>query len=221
MQAKLERGYKGLGMTGSLARWYARNTGKDIEPFRIAAREVAARLTGGSHVLEVAPGPGYFAVELAKLGPYRIVGLDISPSFVRIATDNARKAGVNVEFRQGNASAMPFDSDSFDFIYCRAAFKNFSDPIRAIEEMHRVLKPSGKAVIADLRKDASAGEIRGAVAGMKLDPINAALTRLIFKHMLLSRAYLPDDFLCMASRTPFETCEINSDSIGMEVSLHK
>ena len=51
---------------------------------------------------------------------------------------------------------MPFDSGSFDFVYCRAAFKNFSEPIRAIDEMNRVLKPGGKAVIVDLRKDASA-----------------------------------------------------------------
>jgi 2-polyprenyl-3-methyl-5-hydroxy-6-metoxy-1,4-benzoquinol methylase len=40
-------------------------------------------------VLEVAPGPGFLAIELAKLGPYRIVGLDISETFVRIAADEA------------------------------------------------------------------------------------------------------------------------------------
>ncbi len=134
----------------------------------MAAQGVAAQLPSGSHVLEVAPGPGYFAVELAKLGSYHIVGLDISQTFVRIATDNAKRAGVDVEFRQGNASSMPFDSGSFDFVYCRAAFKNFSEPVRAINEMHRVLKPGGKAVIVDLRKDASASEIDAAVAEMGL-----------------------------------------------------
>ena len=122
----------------------------------MAAQGVAAELPSGSHVLEVAPGPGYFAVELAKLGSYHIVGLDISQTFVRIATDNAKRAGVEVEFRHGNASSMPFDSGSFDFVYCRAAFKNFSEPVRAINEMYRVLKPGGKAVIVDLRKDTSA-----------------------------------------------------------------
>jgi ubiquinone/menaquinone biosynthesis C-methylase UbiE len=182
---------------------------------------VAAELPCGSRVLEVAPGPGYFAVELARLGSYHVVGLDVSRSFVRIATGNARAAGVEVEFRQGNASSMPFESDSFDFIYCRAAFKNFAEPVEAINEMHRVLRPGGKAVISDLRKDAPHDEIDAAVGGMRLGRINSALTKWIFKHGLLQRAYLPEDFRRMAARTPFGSCEVRPDSIGMEVSFRK
>jgi ubiquinone/menaquinone biosynthesis C-methylase UbiE len=221
MQTKLEKGYKGVGINGPLARWYATNTGKDLEPFRKEAQAAAAWLPVGSRVLEVAPGPGYFAVELAKLGTYRIVGLDISESLLRIAADNATKAGVDVEFRHGNASSMPFDSDSFDFIYCRAAFKNFSEPVRAINEMYRVLRPGGKAVIFDLRKDTSIGEINAAVDEMRLGRINSALTRWIFKHMLLKRAYLSNEFSQMASETPFGRCEIKPVSIGLEVTLQK
>ena len=221
MLAAQEKGYKGLPLTGPLARWYAKTTGKHIEQYRMAAQGVAVKVPAGSDVLEVAPGPGYFAVELARLGPYHIVGLDISETFVHMATANARSAGVEVEFRQGNASSMPFDSCSFDFVYCRAAFKNFSEPVRAISEMHRVLKPGGTALIVDLRKDTSATEIDAAVAGMGLGPINAVLTKLIFKHSLLKRAYLAEDFTRMASQTPFARCEIKADSIGMEVSLHK
>jgi len=160
-------------------------------------------------------------VELAKLGSYHITGLDISPSFVRMAADHARRAGVAVEFRLGNASSMPFDSDSFDFLYCRAAFKNFREPVRAIDEMHRVLRPGGKAVILDLRKDASGSEIDAAVAEMKLGRINSVLTKWIFKHSLLKRAYAQQEFRRMVSQTPFATCEIKAESIGLEVSLHK
>src|SRR5579864_9095031 len=65
-------------------------------------------LPSGARVLEVAPGPGFFAIELAKLGKYTITGLDISRTFVEIATKNARQAGVTVDFQQGNAAAMPF-----------------------------------------------------------------------------------------------------------------
>src|SRR5262249_50250825 len=119
--------YRGLAMEGLIARWYARNTSKSIEPFRREAQEIAQQLPQGGAVLEVAPGPGFLAIELAKLGSYRVVGLDISKSFVRIATENARRAGVEVTFREGNASAMPFALETFDFVYCRAAFKNFSE----------------------------------------------------------------------------------------------
>jgi ubiquinone/menaquinone biosynthesis C-methylase UbiE len=216
-----KRAYKGLPLTGFLARWYARNTAKHIEDYRKAAERVAARLTPGSTLLEVAPGPGYFALALAKLGTYHIVGLDISDTFVKIAADNASAAGVDVDFRHGNASSMPFESGSFDFIYCRAAFKNFSEPVRAIEEMYRVLKPGGTAMIVDLCKDTTAHEIDATVSEMGLGPFNATLTRLIFKHSLLKRAYTEDDFRRMVGQTPFATCEITRESIGMEIALTK
>src|SRR6516165_4827835 len=101
-----KKAYKGLPLEGALARWYAKNTGKDPGEFRRLAGSLAGRLGPGSAVLEVAPGPGYLAIELAKLGPYRVVGLDISRTFVHMAGENARRAGVSVEFVHGNASAM-------------------------------------------------------------------------------------------------------------------
>jgi ubiquinone/menaquinone biosynthesis C-methylase UbiE len=207
-------------MEGRVARWYARNTGRSMEPFRKEAQEIARQLASGSAVLEVAPGPGFLAIELARLGPYRIVGLDISRSFVRIAAENAAKAGVGVTFREGNASSMPFESDSFDFVYCRAAFKNFSEPVRALAEMHRVLKPGGRAVIHDLRRDASPGAIKAAVREMGLGWLNSLLTRWILQ-WLRKRAYSPDDFRQMVGETSFRTGEIKCDRIGLEVSLWK
>src|SRR5262249_32579349 len=174
----------------------------------------------GSAILEVAPGPGFLAIELAKLGSYQIVGLDISKSFVRIAREHARQAGVDVTFQEGNVSSMPFESNSFDFLYCRAAFKNFSEPVAALEEMYRVLKPGGQAVIVDMRRDASTEAIRAAVQEMNLGWVNAMLTRGILGR-LRERAYSPDDFRRMVGETPFKTCEIMPDLIGMEVSLHK
>ena len=77
----------------------------------------------GAEVLEVAPGPGYLAIELAKQG-YSVTGLEISADFVEIEKRNAREAGVNVDFRQGNASAMPMGDGVDDFILCSAAFRS-------------------------------------------------------------------------------------------------
>src|ERR1700733_15547956 len=121
----MKKGDKGVVMEGRLADWYAKTTGAVLAGFEADARRVAARLRPGARVLEIAPGPGYLAIALAKLGDFRIVGLDISRSFVRIAGENAAKAGVAVEFTRGDASEMALPSDTFDFIVCRAAFKNF------------------------------------------------------------------------------------------------
>ncbi len=216
-----KKAYKGLAMEGLIARWYSSNTGKNIEEFKKAAQEIAHRVPSGNDVLEVAPGPGFLAIELAKLGSYRIVGLDISKSFVRIATENATNAGVVVTFREGNASSMPFESNSFDFVYCRAAFKNFSEPVQALNETYRVLKPGREAVIYDLRRDASTDAIKAGVKEMRLDWVNSLITRWVFKHVLLKRAYSLEDFRQMVGETPFRTCEIKCDRIGVEVNLRK
>jgi ubiquinone/menaquinone biosynthesis C-methylase UbiE len=119
-------------MEGMVAKWYAANTGKTLDEFTKLALRIGSQLPPGSTVLEVAPGPGYFSIELAKLGPYSIAGLDISHTFVELARKKAAKAGVHVDFRQGNASQMPFANDTFDFLLCRAAFKNFGQPVRAL-----------------------------------------------------------------------------------------
>jgi ubiquinone/menaquinone biosynthesis C-methylase UbiE len=207
-------------MEGLLARWYARTT-KGRGDHRESAELVAAHLPGGGNVLEVAPGPGYMAIELARLGDYRVVGLDISRSFVEMAARNAQEAGVAVTFQQGDAACMPFETGSFDFVVCRAAFKNFAEPVRALNEMHRVLKPAGKALIVDLRPDASPEAINAEVKKMGLGWFNALMTRLAFKHMLLKRAYSQEQFRQMASQAPFQACEVQEGPIGLSVWLTK
>jgi ubiquinone/menaquinone biosynthesis C-methylase UbiE len=216
---KSTKGYRGLAMEGFIARWYAGNTAR--RDHRTSAELVAGQVASGGSILEVAPGPGYLAIELARLGTYRVVGLDISQSFVEMAMANAKGAGVAVAFHHGDAAQMPFPPDSFDFIVCQAAFKNFSQPIQALGEMHRVLKPGGKALILDLRPDASADAINAEVKKMALDWFNSLITKLAFKYWLLKRAYSQEQFRQMASRTPFKTCEIQEEPIGLAVSLTK
>jgi len=213
--------YKGMGMEGAVARWYAALTKKSLDRYKELAKRAAEHIHQGSTVLEVAPGPGYYAIELAKLGNYNITGLDISETFVALARQNAAKAGVRVDFRRGNVSDMPFANDSFDFLVCTAAFKNFSQPRRALEEMHRVLKPGGKALIVDLRKDASQESINQAVDDMRVGALNALITKLTFRFMLLKRAYTRRGFEQLLAQTKFREAQIREDSIALEILLTK
>jgi ubiquinone/menaquinone biosynthesis C-methylase UbiE len=219
--ARKEKAYRGIGMEGLIATWYAKNTVKSLTEFQACAKRIAAQLATNARVLEIAPGPGYLAVELAKLGPFRVTGLDISRSFVRMATDHAARERVTVDFREGNAAALPFEDGSFDFAVCRAAFKNFTDPVGALREMHRVLRPGGSALIIDLRNDASDEELDAAVDEMHLGRIDKFFTRAAFKHMLRKRAYSREDFARMAAATPFGGCAVNKESIGFDVLLTK
>ena len=226
MRSSTAKPYRGLSMEGPIATWYARNAARDAAEYRRAAMRIAGALDEGADVLDVATGPGHLAIELAKLtarlgelGPSRVTGVDISRSFVKIAEENARAASVDVRFQLGNAQALPFVDESFDAVVCRAAFKNFAEPVKALDEMARVLKPGGFGLIMDLNRETPAREIDDYVDKMPMGPINRTMTRFIFKHMLIKRAYGPSDFARMAALSRFEDCEIRSTGIGIDVWL--
>ena len=222
MQLSQDKGYKGMGMEGRVATWYAKNTANDMAEFRALAERLARTIPPGSRILEVAPGPGYLAIELAKRGQYAITGLDISKTFVEIAIANARRASVKIDFERGNASAMPFVDDTFDLIVCRAAFKNFSQPLEALNEMHRVLKPQGRALIIDLRRDASMDDIGAYIKDAKVGWANALIYKATFRCLLIPRAYSKQQFTEMAASSRFGgIAEIIESGIGFEITLRK
>lgn len=213
------KGHKGVGMEGFIANWYARQTGKDVDRFRDTARLVAAHIGPRSCVLEIAPGPGYLAIELAKLTGCRMVGVDISRTFVRIANENARKAGVDIAFDHGDAADLPLPANGFDFVVCTAAFKNFARPIAALDEIYRVLKPGSTALIIDLRKDFSPQAIRDYVRGKGL--INGAIIKWTFNSMLKRRAYSADSIKQLAAQSRFRQGDVRLDAIAFELWLRK
>jgi ubiquinone/menaquinone biosynthesis C-methylase UbiE len=217
-----DKGYKGVSMEGSMARWYAktRRSGEQIAQWRRQAGQLTTGLPDGADILEVAPGPGYMAIELARLGRFHVTALDVSRTFVEIAAANARQAGVNVEFRLGNASAMPFADDSFDLIVCQAAFKNFSQPVAALNEMSRVLRPRGVAIIDDMDKSATNAAIAAEVAPMNLGAFDAFYTRQALR-WLRGRAYTVAQFQRMAAESAFGGAEITTGGIGLQVRLTK
>jgi len=207
-------------MEGVIATWYTKNTGRDANRFAAVARAVADRVPRGGRVLELAPGPGFLAIEMAKSGRV-VTTLDISRSFVKIAREHAVRAGVAVDVRHGNASAMPFADASFDFVVSVAAFKNFADPLGALDEIHRVLRPGGTASIYDLRKEASLDEIAQEVRNSNLSGLNAVVTRLIFRFGLLRTAYTREAIERLARASRFGGCEIAPSGIGFELRLTK
>ncbi len=221
---KRQRRRKDVGIEGMAARWYDKNTKKNrLAEMKGYAQEVARHVHDGSSVLEVAPGPGYLAIELAKLGRFKIVGLDISKDFVEIARRNAKEAGVveEVEFRQGNVSDIPFPDNMFDFIICTAAFKNFKEPLKALGEMYRVLRPEGSALIVDMNRNASNQQIEDYTKSLGAKGIDKFFMKLMFKYFLRNGAYTKDEFIDLISKTAFREYDIKEEGIGFYVYLVK
>lgn len=216
----ISKAYKGMGMEGSVARWYDKTTRKDMPEVQKLAARIAPAVSAEGCVLEVAPGPGFLSIELAKRG-LQVRAVDISRTFVEIAQGNAESAGVKVDFVHGNAASLPVDTGSIDFVVCRAAFKNFTEPMKAMSEMLRVLKPGGTALLIDMRRDVSLAEIRRYVDGLGVNWLNRQMMMLTFKHMLIKRAYPMEEIRRMAEQAGWLHPRIDLGALGFEAWVTK
>jgi len=219
-----EKRFKMIGeMEGRQARWYARQrkTPSQLEAVRARAAQLEASLAPGARVLEVAAGPGLLAIELARSGRLTVTGVDISHTMVEIAQENAREASVSVDFQHADVVALPFEAGTFDLVVSQAAFKNFTEPKCALAELHRVLKPGGRAEIDDLSREASTAEIDAEVKTMQLSGFNAFATKWILATVLRRRAYSRAQVEQLASQSPFASCVFERDGIGFKLQLSR
>ena len=101
-------------------------------------------LCGDEQVLEVGSGLGILAAEVARQVPHgSVVGLEYSGDQLAKAKSLANP---NLSFRQGDAHQLPFEVNSFDVVYCRYVLEHVAKPDAVLAEMHRVLKPGGRAL---------------------------------------------------------------------------
>ena len=209
------KAYKGMGMEGSTARWYDRTTRKDLPEIRELAARIAALVPPAGDVLEVAPGPGFLSIELARRGRH-VRAVDISKTFVEIVQRNAAADNVTVAVQQGNASALPFPDACVDFVVCRAAFKNFTEPVKAMSEMRRVLRPGGTALLIDMRRDVALADLKRYVDNLGVSWLNRRFMMFTFRHMLIKRAYPLDEIRRMATQAGWSGLRIETGPLGFD-----
>lgn len=107
-------------------------------------------------MVDVGCGPAYLVAVIAKSFPHLpIIGVDIAEEMMQVATHNLSSLGFNeqVEFRQGDVQALPFEDNAVDFVVSTLSLHHWQDPKRALQEIYRVLKPEGQFLIFDLRRD--------------------------------------------------------------------
>ena len=209
-------------LEGLAATWYARLRGSEsqIKAKQRQALQLTARLPRRARVLDVACGPGYLAIEIARLKRFAVAGLDISGPFVDIAREGALKAGVNVDFRQGEVESMSFDDERFDLVICQSAFKDFNQPATALDEMYRVLRRGASAIIQDMNAEASRADIDREVNRMEHGRLNALITKGSLR-LVQGRAHSRSAFMQLAAESAFRTCDIKIEGLGIEVRLKK
>lgn len=129
---------------------YGRFWARQVEPAQERLLEMAA-LQPGERVLDVACGPGLVTFPAAEaVGPEgEVVGADISETMVETASREAEARTLgNTEFVRTDAESLDFPDGSFDAVLCSLGLMYAPEPRVAVEEMHRVLRPGGRAVAA-------------------------------------------------------------------------
>jgi len=122
----------------------------------------ALELRGGHRVLDLATGTADLAIQVAQTGARQnhevtVVGLDPSTKMLDVGREKVARAGLNerVELVQGDAQALPFDSDSFDSTCIAFGIRNVPDRARALREMARVVRAGGRIAILELSEPRS------------------------------------------------------------------
>lgn len=137
-RAQWDRAAPGWNAHGSLiGAWLARATEGMLG---------MAAIGPGSRVLDVAAGAGEQTLLIARrVGPTgSVLATDLSPAILALAEDNAHSAGLsNVQFQIADGEDLQVEPASFDAVVCRLGLMLFGDPMSALGEMHKALKPGG------------------------------------------------------------------------------
>jgi ubiquinone/menaquinone biosynthesis C-methylase UbiE len=119
-----------------------------------ATEELADQLTiaQGDHILDIGSGIGGPARYIAERFGARITGIDLTAEFCEVARHLTQVLGLEdrVDFKQGDASAMPFGDASFDGAYSMNVSMNIADKAGFYAEIHRVLRPGGWLVLSEI-----------------------------------------------------------------------
>ena len=129
-----------------------------IDQFHIRGRTAtlelarAAGLDAAKYVLDVGSGVGGTSRCLAKEFGCRVTGIDLTDEYCRAAEMLSARSGLThlVDFRQGDATELPFDDQTFDVVWTEHVAMNIPDKTRLYKEMHRVLTPRGTLAIYDV-----------------------------------------------------------------------
>jgi demethylmenaquinone methyltransferase/2-methoxy-6-polyprenyl-1,4-benzoquinol methylase len=102
-------------------------------------------------ILDIATGTGDLAINMAKTGAEKIIGLDISPGMLAVGKNKIkeRKLHETIEMIVGDSENLPFDDNSFDAITVAFGVRNFETLDKGLVEILRVLKPKGTFVVLE------------------------------------------------------------------------
>ncbi|MBE6527948.1 MAG: methyltransferase domain-containing protein [Thermoplasmata archaeon] len=148
-----EAGKSTLKFWGESAKGYKEGVKKELESKNISDKWIRKILENAPEkdrlkVLDIGCGPGFFTINLSKLG-HDVIGIDVSKEMVEVARENAQEQGVACDFKVMNANTLEFEDNTFDLIINRVVTWTLPDLYECYREWRRVLAPNGRLIVFD------------------------------------------------------------------------
>ncbi|AEI66478.1 class I SAM-dependent methyltransferase [Corallococcus macrosporus] len=120
-----------------------------VAPFETFSRDALLRagVASGTRVVDVAAGPGTLALLAAREGA-RVTAVDFSAEMIAALRARATEARLDIDALEGDGMALPFEDGAFDAAFSMFGLIFFPDRARGFQELHRVLRPGGRAVVS-------------------------------------------------------------------------
>lgn len=178
----------------------------DARPNRMQMREIARDLTSRlkeGRLLDAGTGPGRQLREIHRLNPaIELYGLDISRAMIDRARQNLSDIPVNL--RQGSIEETEYETGFFDMVTCTGTFYLWQHPETGLNEVHRILKPGGAAVLFESYRDYDRA---GLDEGLNQNFADLGLLRRLLAPMFLRKQLRMtcafDEFARIIDRTAF------------------
>lgn len=160
-------------------------------------RKIVSKLRGTLAILDVGCGEGRLTWYLAQQTGREIIGVDLSRSGFRKAKRVAHQAGVGhlVRCVKSDAHHLNFPNGQFDVVVLSYSLHHIEDPLTALQEIHRVLRPSGTIMVSE--HEVKEGGTLGDCHQFTLSEVTQSLVEAGFKDICWER--LEDDLLLVAA----------------------
>lgn len=148
-------------------------------------------LSPGEGLLDVASGRGTSALAIAAAHPVTVCGVDLAPRNIELARAAAGAQGLSdrVQFRVGDAEALPVEDGEFDAVICECALCTFPDQSTALIQMARALRPGGRVGISDVTANLDRLPPRLRTWAARIACIGAAHTPAHYQHLLTAAGF--------------------------------
>jgi SAM-dependent methyltransferase len=173
-----------------------------------SAHYLLPHLQAGMSLLDIGCGPGTITADLARLvAPGQVVGLDASPDVVAQAQAHGATSGLaTLHFEVGDLFALAYDDASFDVVHAHQVLQHLVDPVAALVELRRVLRPGGILAVRD-----------GDYGGFRWAPDDARLNRWLELYLAVTarnghNAQIGPSLLGLAHDAGFEQVTVSSSN---------